>query len=197
MQVLLLVRPASAYHAAFRLDDNLWDVCFPDLFEALVDPRLLQVEVDRVCVKVLVGASGAIFAVMGTYFAFFPEARIRMLLWFFFFVQIVPVRAKWIIGAWVVQDFVLTLLAGGDATTRYHAARALGDEYGVTLWFEAFADRAYDNAGHLVSRQLPGAVHHDSATILDQALEDDAHGLGDLDIEIAADLRDRLADNLD
>ena len=48
--------------------------------------------------------------------------------------------------------------------------QALGDEYGVTLWFEAFADRAYDNAGHLVSRQLPGAVHHDAQTILQQAL---------------------------
>ena len=40
----------------------------------------------------------------------------------------------------------------------------------MTLWFEAFADRAYDNAGRLVSRQLPGAVHHDADTIVRQAL---------------------------
>ena len=39
----------------------------------------------------------------------------------------------------------------------------------MTLWFEAFADRAYDSNGHLVSRQLPGAVHHDADTIV-QAL---------------------------
>jgi 5-oxoprolinase (ATP-hydrolysing) subunit A len=45
-----------------------------------------------------------------------------------------------------------------------------GDEFGVTLWFEAFADRAYDNNGHLVSRQLPGAVHHDADVIVGQAL---------------------------
>lgn len=56
------------------------------------------------------------------------------------------------------------------ATRDNSAAQALGDEYGVTLWFEAFADRAYDNAGHLVSRQLPGAVHHDAQVILQQAL---------------------------
>ena len=87
----------------------------------------------------LVGASGAIFAVMGTYLVFFPEARIKMLLWFFFFVQIVPVRAKWIIGAWVLQDLVLTLLTGGDAAagsvaTAAHVGGALfGVATGVWL----------------------------------------------------------------
>lgn len=40
----------------------------------------------------------------------------------------------------------------------------------MTLWFEAFADRAYDNAGHLVSRQVPGSVHHDPEIIVRQAL---------------------------
>ncbi|MNY69525.1 LamB/YcsF family protein [compost metagenome] len=38
------------------------------------------------------------------------------------------------------------------------------------MWFEAFADRAYDAAGRLVSRQLPGAVHHDPERIVEQAL---------------------------
>lgn len=63
-------------------------------------------------------------------------------------------------------DLPLMLLATRDNS----AAQALGDEYGVTLWFEAFADRAYDNKGHLVSRQLTGAVHHDAETIIQQAL---------------------------
>ena len=40
----------------------------------------------------------------------------------------------------------------------------------MPLWFEAFADRAYDADGHLVSRRLPGAVHHDPALIVEQAL---------------------------
>ncbi|WP_397449318.1 5-oxoprolinase subunit PxpA [Pseudomonas sp. NA-150] len=60
----------------------------------------------------------------------------------------------------------LMLLAMRDNS----AAQALADEFGVTLWFEAFADRAYDSAGRLVSRQLPGAVHHDAETIIAQAL---------------------------
>ncbi|MBS7691556.1 LamB/YcsF family protein [Pseudomonas lalucatii] len=48
-------------------------------------------------------------------------------------------------------------------------AQAIGDEFGITLWFEAFADRAYDAAGFLVSRSQPGAVHHDSDVIVNQA----------------------------
>jgi UPF0271 protein len=48
--------------------------------------------------------------------------------------------------------------------------QALADEMGVTLWFEVFADRAYDAAGMLVSRALPGAVHHDAETVAAQAM---------------------------
>ncbi|RAU49309.1 MULTISPECIES: 5-oxoprolinase subunit PxpA [unclassified Pseudomonas] len=50
------------------------------------------------------------------------------------------------------------------------AAQAMADEFGVTLWFEAFADRAYDSAGRLVSRSLPGAVHHEPELIIQQAM---------------------------
>ncbi|MFP6850685.1 MAG: 5-oxoprolinase subunit PxpA [Pseudomonas sp.] len=49
-------------------------------------------------------------------------------------------------------------------------AQAMGDECGITLWFEAFADRAYDAAGFLVSRSVPDAVHHDSEIIVNQAI---------------------------
>lgn len=38
----------------------------------------------------------------------------------------------------------------------------------MPLIYEAYADRAYDDRGLLVSRSLPGAVHRDSATILQQ-----------------------------
>lgn len=55
------------------------------------------------------------------------------------------------------------------ATRDVSAAQALASRLGVTLWFEAFADRAYDGAGYLVSRREPGAVHHDPEVIVDQA----------------------------
>ncbi len=55
------------------------------------------------------------------------------------------------------------------ATRDSSAASELAAEHGVTLWFEAFADRAYDGEGRLVSRREVGAVHHDPEVIVDQA----------------------------
>jgi 5-oxoprolinase (ATP-hydrolysing) subunit A len=56
------------------------------------------------------------------------------------------------------------------ATRDTSPARRLAEAQGVTLWFEAFADRGYDGEGRLVSRREPGAVHHDPEVIVDQAV---------------------------
>lgn len=79
-----------------------------------------------------------------------------------------PAQLRAVIQAVAAYDPHLPLML--MATRDNSAAQALGDEYGLTLWFEAFADRAYDAAGRLVSRNLPGAVHHDPAAIVAQAL---------------------------
>lgn len=47
--------------------------------------------------------------------------------------------------------------------------RQLAEAQGITLLLEAFADRGYDADGHLLSRRLPGAVHHEPETIIEQA----------------------------
>ncbi|SFR43776.1 UPF0271 protein [Marinobacter gudaonensis] len=62
-------------------------------------------------------------------------------------------------------DLPLMTLAMRDNS----ALKAQAEQQGVTLWFEAFADRAYDSEGRLVPRSRPGAVHHDPETIIDQA----------------------------
>lgn len=59
----------------------------------------------------------------------------------------------------------LMTLATRDTTPM----RELASEQGITLWFEAFADRAYDGNGRLVSRSQPGAVHNNHDVIIDQA----------------------------
>ncbi|CUS49251.1 UPF0271 protein [Idiomarinaceae bacterium HL-53] len=46
---------------------------------------------------------------------------------------------------------------------------AIAAEEGVTLWPEAFADRAYDNHGYLVPRSESQSVFHERAKILAQA----------------------------
>ena len=79
-----------------------------------------------------------------------------------------PEQLRAVVQAVAAYDGNLPLML--MATRDNRAAQAIGDEFGVTLWFEAFADRAYDSAGRLVSRQLPGAVHHDPDVIVQQAL---------------------------
>lgn len=49
--------------------------------------------------------------------------------------------------------------------------QAMAAKVGVPLWFEGFADRAYQGNGHLVPRSLPGAVLHDPEQMLQQALQ--------------------------
>ncbi len=49
----------------------------------------------------------------------------------------------------------LMLQATPEADTHREEAQALG----IELWFEAFADRCYDDDGKLLSRTKPGAVH--------------------------------------
>lgn len=65
-------------------------------------------------------------------------------------------------------DASLPLLVMATADTQ--AIRQLAEEECVTLWFEVFADRAYDGQGRLVSRREPGAVHDDEDTIVAQAV---------------------------
>ncbi|WP_460066776.1 5-oxoprolinase subunit PxpA [Pseudomonas sp. H1_G08] len=79
-----------------------------------------------------------------------------------------PAQLRAVVQAVAAYDRNLPLML--MATRDNAAGQQIGDEYGVTLWFEAFADRAYDSAGRLVSRQLPGAVHHDAEKIVEQAL---------------------------
>tara|TARA_R110000851_G_scaffold60246_9_gene139170 strand:+ start:24094 stop:24831 length:738 start_codon:yes stop_codon:yes gene_type:complete len=49
--------------------------------------------------------------------------------------------------------------------------RDLAADCGVGLLFEAFADRAYDRQGYLVTRSEPGAVLHDAEQVVAQAIK--------------------------
>ncbi|MBN7768306.1 LamB/YcsF family protein [Marinobacter daepoensis] len=69
-----------------------------------------------------------------------------------------------------VKDFDASLPLMTMAACDTSMVQDIADRHGITLWFEAFADRAYDPQGHLVSRRLPGAVHEDPDEILAQAI---------------------------
>src|SRR5690606_30607109 len=59
----------------------------------------------------VVGASGAIAAVMGAYLVWFPNAPVRTVV-FFFFITMVDIRAKWLLGFWFVSQFFTNPNAG-------------------------------------------------------------------------------------
>lgn len=61
----------------------------------------------------------------------------------------------------------LVIMATPDAE-RFRAQAAT---LGLTLWFEAFSDRAYDDQGRLLSRSVPGAVHHSCEAIEQQVTQ--------------------------
>lgn len=69
-----------------------------------------------------------------------------------------------------VKDFDGSLPLMTMASCNTSMEQEVADRYGVTLWFEAFADRAYDGEGRLVCRRSPGAVHEDPDEILEQAV---------------------------
>ncbi len=53
----------------------------------------------------MIGASGAIAGIMGSYICLYPRARIVTLLFFFFFVQLVEIPAFFFLAFWFIMQF--------------------------------------------------------------------------------------------
>ncbi|WP_311949134.1 5-oxoprolinase subunit PxpA [Halomonas piscis] len=76
-------------------------------------------------------------------------------------------RLEAVMRALAAYDSTLPLMA--MATRETAPVQRLAEHHGVAVWFEAFADRAYDGEGRLLSRREPGAVHRDVDQIVEQA----------------------------
>jgi membrane associated rhomboid family serine protease len=74
----------------------------------------LQVAADPRSMIPMVGASGAIAAVMGGYLLLFPKARVDVLLFFIIIIRVIPVRAWMMLGVW----FALQLIGGYGANSQ-------------------------------------------------------------------------------
>jgi len=63
----------------------------------------------------LVGASGAISGVLGFYLIWFPHNRVKVLLWWFYFIQVLHIPAVWFLLFYVLilQNLVPILASGG------------------------------------------------------------------------------------
>lgn len=84
----------------------------------------------------LVGASGAISGVLGFYFLWFPHNSVRLLLFLFpFFTDVVRVRARWLLGFYLIVDnlFPFLLTAGNGRGGVAYGAHIGGFLAGVVL----------------------------------------------------------------
>jgi len=61
----------------------------------------------------MIGASGAISGVLGAYLVLFPRAKVRTLIFFGFFVEVVRIPALIVIGFWAIIQFVSGILSQG------------------------------------------------------------------------------------
>ena len=63
----------------------------------------------------MIGASGAVSGILGAYLLLFPHARVYTLIFFGFFVRVVRLPAIFIIGFWIVIQFINGILSKGLA----------------------------------------------------------------------------------
>jgi len=81
-----------------------------------------------------VGASGAISGILGFYFLFFPRNRVRVFIFLFpFFMNVVELPARIVLGVYLVIDNLLPLLLTGGAGGVSHGAHIGGFAAGVAL----------------------------------------------------------------
>jgi membrane associated rhomboid family serine protease len=63
----------------------------------------------------MIGASGAIAAVLGAYAVVYPHARVRTLVFLFLFIQVVSIPAGLVLGLWFVLQVLNVGMGGGVA----------------------------------------------------------------------------------
>jgi membrane associated rhomboid family serine protease len=68
--------------------------------------NVAQVAAAPLSVTPIIGASGAVAAVMGAYFVLFPRSRVVMLIWLLFYVDFVEIPAVLFLGFWLVFQFI-------------------------------------------------------------------------------------------
>lgn len=81
----------------------------------------------------MVGASGAVSAVMGAYVLLYPRARVDTLFVFFIFVRILPLPAWVMLGYWIALQLLASTLAPADGGGVAYMAHIGGFVAGLVL----------------------------------------------------------------
>ncbi len=62
----------------------------------------------------MVGASGAIAGVLGGYLVLFPRARVLTLMFLFYFIRMIYLPAKVVLGFWFVYQLIMSVIESGS-----------------------------------------------------------------------------------
>ena len=90
-----------------NIEDHLGKVRFVAFYlGAGVVATFAHIAIDTSSTVALIGASGAVAGVMGAYLVWFPNARVRTMV-FVLIVLFVRIRAKWLLGLWFASQFLI------------------------------------------------------------------------------------------
>ena len=104
----------------------------------------------------VVGASGAISGVLGFYFIWFPHNRVRVLVFFFFIMHVISLRARLVLGIYLfidnVMPFLITQGTGGGGVA--YGAHIGGFVAGLGWAWWAGTARRHDRPARVPPRAL-------------------------------------------
>jgi hypothetical protein len=83
----------------------------------------------------LVGASGAVAAIMGAYLLLFPRAKVKVLVPIFILWTIIELEAVAVLGLWLVYQFIIAAQESQGATSVAWMAHVGGFVFGALLIF--------------------------------------------------------------
>jgi len=107
-----------------NVEDVFGRVGFPIFYVVMgIAAAFGQILIDPASQIPTIGASGAIAGVMGAYLVFWPQARIDTLIFFFYFIRVVPLSAVFVLGYWILIQFLqgVPALAGLDGGVAWWA----------------------------------------------------------------------------
>ena len=99
----------------------------------------------------ILGASGAIAGILGCYYVLFPQARIRTLVFLFFFVTIVDISAPLMLGYW----FLLQIFSGFGTFSQISA-----EQGGVAFFAHVAGFIVGIVVGRFVKRMKQNTLYH-------------------------------------
>ncbi|HEY3321375.1 MAG TPA: rhomboid family intramembrane serine protease [Planctomycetota bacterium] len=141
-----------------------------------------------------IGASGAIFGVLGMYLFFFPRNRVKVFMWIFLFIYWFSISALWVIGAWFVLELFYSQLqvVAGLQSGVGHLAHSGGFVAGFFIAVLYHTLRLVPNDGRDLFAVITGrAPPRRSRYIQDEDVEDAQYRMVDEPTEVIPDQDER------